>query len=81
MKVINTKYHWIQNDINLDFEDRFQHALVHEIAEAERNDLDNNKGDYYGNTEAIDMLGKQLYAAGKITEAQWDKLCEKYPEP
>ena len=36
MKVINTKYHWIQNDINLDFEDRFQHALVHEIAEAEK---------------------------------------------
>lgn len=80
MKVINTKYHWIQDDIKLDFENKFQHVLVHEIAEAEQNDLDNNAGDYNGCAGAIDVLGKQLYASGKITEAQWDILCEKYPE-
>lgn len=68
---------WINH--NIDISDLpYDIILQNMIAEAEELDKAGNT-EYFCVADGIDMLGKQLKAAGRITQEQWDRLCSKYP--
>lgn len=68
---------WINYHISIDDLPK-DIVLQNTIEEAEEFDREGNE-EYFGVADAIDMLGKQLRTAGKITDEQWDRLCSRYP--
>lgn len=72
------KYRWINSDVEIDFPiDDI--VLKNTIEDCEQFDL---AGDYqyFGMARAIDVLCKALFTGGHMTQYQWDKLVERYPE-
>ena len=65
-------YHISIDDIPKDI------VLQNTIEEAEALDREGNE-EYFCVADAIDMLGKQLRTAGKISDEQWNRLCSRYP--
>lgn len=71
------KHRWIRDDIIIDF-DIPGKAFKNLLKEAEELDLAGNT-EFFCVAEQIDVLAKNSYGAGKLTQKQWELLCEKYP--
>lgn len=69
-------FHWIQNDIVIDF--AVPELLKNTMIEAEELDKENNK-EYFCVAEAIDMICKEYCKKRILTKEQWDLICKKYP--
>lgn len=69
------KYHWINEDIVIDFP--VPKSLLPIIAALEELD---EKEDYcyFDWSEALDCSAKEFVVRGKLTKKQWDLLCAKY---
>ena len=70
------KFHWIKDEIKIDFP--VDRALKNAMEEAEELDLAGSV-EYGAVADAIDVLCKQSFAAGKMTQEQWDRICMRYP--
>lgn len=67
---------YINHEITLDFPATPLLASLMEEAE----EADKKESYEYGCiAEAIDVLGKQYYAEKRISKAQWELLCQRYP--
>ena len=75
---IVAKYHWINDDIKIDFPIN-DDVLKNTIEDCESFDL---AGDYqyFGMARAIDVLCKAFVAGGHMSNYQWNKLVSRYPE-
>ena len=69
------KFRWIDESIEIDFE--LPKSMQNLIEKMEELDLQENYA-YFSYSEALDTGAKLLYAAGKLTQHQWDLLCAKY---
>lgn len=71
------KHRWIRDDIEINFPlPTFAKELIkklEELDEAENYAYENYAG-------ALDVRIKELVRQGKMTQRQWDLLCEKYVE-
>ena len=72
-----SKYRWINDDVKIDFP--VSKLLQNTMEDAEAADLENNY-EYFGLASAIDVVCKGLFARGKLTEEQWNTVCNRYPE-
>lgn len=70
------EFHWVNNDIKIDFP--VPGGIRQIMEEAERLDLDGNLA-YVNWAEQVDVDAKNAYAAGVLTKEQWDTLCRRYP--
>jgi hypothetical protein len=70
------KYHWINDDVKIDFQ--VDKALKNAMEEAEKLDMAGSV-EYGAVADAIDVLCKQSFGAGKMTKEQWDTMCKRYP--
>lgn len=70
------KYNFINDNIKIDFPT--SKLMENTMQEAE--DLDQKKSqEYFCVADAIDVIAKELYANGIITQEQWDLLTMRYP--
>ena len=70
------KFHWINDDVKIDFQ--VDKALKNAMEEAEELDMAGSV-EYGAVADAIDVLCKQSFGAGKMTKEQWDTMCKRYP--
>ena len=68
---------WIRYDVPIDFP--VYRTLQNTMQEAEMHDK-NHDYHYFACASAIDVLAKNEYNNGNITEEQWDALINRYPE-
>lgn len=73
----NRVYHFINNDVIIDFE--LSVALQDLVDRAEEADLLDNYGIYMNLADAIDTRAKTETKRHMITESQWIKLVRRYP--
>jgi hypothetical protein len=71
------KYHEINDEIKIDF--HVPEPLLHLMEDAEAADFLND-GSYDNLADTIDVVGKNYYADGKITMAQWETIVRRYPQ-
>ena len=70
------KYKFIHDEVKIDFPVPL--LLQNEMDEAE--ELDRlGSTEFFCVAESIDVIAKGLFAAGKITQEQWDRLTWRYP--
>jgi len=69
------KYHNINDNVKINFP--VPKSLQELFDEAERLDMEDNAA-YYCYADQIDVDSKNLFAAGKLTEEQWDTICSRY---
>ena len=69
------KYHWINDDVKIDFP--VPKSLQELFDEAEKYDLLDD-GTYFCYSDQIDVDSKNLYAIGKLTKKQWDIINSRY---
>ena len=72
----NRVYHFIDNDIGIDFE--LSKTMQDLVDEAEKADILNDYGLYMNVADAIDSQGKKETSHHIINEGQWRKLVERY---
>lgn len=72
------KFHWINDDIEIDFP--VSKTMRNTMDEAEELDLEQSS-EYAAVADILDVMGKEAFVNGLITKAQWDKICERYPYP
>lgn len=70
------KFHWINDDIKIDFP--ISKAMRNTMDEAEALDLEESC-EYSAVADILDVMGKEAYVNGLITKEQWDRICERYP--
>lgn len=73
---MNNDFHWINNDIILDFP--IPKTIKNLMDEAEKFDLMYNIG-YFNYAEAITDTCKLAYAEHLLTKNQWELIERKYP--
>lgn len=72
----NRSYHYINNDIEIDFElSKTMKALVDE---AEKADILEDYGLYMNIADAIDSQGKKETTNHQLRETEWKKLTRRY---
>lgn len=73
---MKSKYHWINENILIDFE--LPTLLKNTIKEAEEADITNNVSEYEALSDIIDVICKGYCATGHMTHEQWNIVCQKY---
>ena len=70
--------HWINEEVKIDFPIPGE-ALRNTIDDCERYD---RAGDarYFGMARAIDVLCKESFANGHMSQREWDTIISRYPE-
>lgn len=70
-------YHEIDDNVKIDFEvPKALQEMMNEAEEADRR----NDGSYFNYADTIDVWSKNYYAAGKLTQAQWDTIIQRYKQ-
>ena len=72
----NRKYHFINNDIMIDFS--LSKTMKDLIDEAEKADILNDYGLYMNIADAIDSQGKKEATHHLLRESEWKKLTRRY---
>ena len=72
----NRVYHFINNDIDIDF--KLSKTMQDLVDEAEKADILNDYGLYMNIADAIDSQGKKETSHHIIRESQWKKLTKRY---
>lgn len=72
----NRVYHFINNDIDIDF--KLSKTMQDLVGEAEKADILNDYGLYMNIADAIDSQGKKETSHHIIRESQWKKLTKRY---
>ena len=72
----NRKYHFINNDIMIDFS--LSKTMQDLIDEAEKADILNDYGLYMNIADAIDSQGKKETTHHLLRESEWKKLTKRY---
>lgn len=72
----NRTYHFINNNIDIDFE--MSKTMRDLVDEAEKADILNDYGLYMNIADAIDSQGKKEASHHIISESQWKRLTERY---
>ena len=72
----NREYHFIDNDIMIDFP--LSKTMQDLIDEAEKADILNDYGLYMNIADAIDSQGKKETAHHMLRESEWKKLTRRY---
>ena len=72
----NRTYHFINNNIDIDFE--MSKTMRDLVNEAEKADILNDYGLYMNIADAIDSQGKKEASHHIITESQWKRLTRRY---
>ncbi len=73
---MSSKYNYINDNIKIDFST--SKLMENTMKEAEEYDLQKSM-EYFCVADAIDVIAKQLYASGRITQKQWDLIVLRYP--
>lgn len=71
------KWNYINGAIKIDFPVSL--TMQNLISEAERGDKEDDYGLYMNYAYAIDSQAKNEVKKGKLTDAQWDTLCRRFP--
>ena len=75
---MSEKFRWIKADIDIsDFYDKLPKIIKQTISEAEQADRDDDLGTYVCLCDDLECRTK-LYVPDRISEKEWDLLCEKY---
>lgn len=70
---------WINRDIDISsFADNLPRSVFELFEEAEEAERKGEEFAYYEICDNIDIAGKLLATEGVITDAEWDKMCQKY---
>lgn len=72
------KFHWINDDIKIDF--KISEAMKNTMEEAEQLDLEESM-EYAAVADILDVMGKEAFVNRLITREQWDTIVERYPYP
>jgi len=72
----NREYHFINNEVDIDFE--LSKTMQNLIDEAEKADILNDYGLYMNIADAIDSQGKKETTHGDLSETQWKLLTKRY---
>lgn len=72
----NRTYHFINDDVKIDFE--LSKTMQDLVDEAEKADLLNRYGIYMNYADAIDTQAKNETKHHKMSEGQWKKLAQRY---
>ena len=72
----NRTYHFINNDIEIDFE--LSKVMQNLVDEAEKADILGDYGLYMNIADAIDSQGKKEVTHHIIRESEWKKLTRRY---
>lgn len=72
----NRKFHFINNDIKIDFE--LSSTMQQLVDVAEKADILNDYGLYMNIAYAIDSQGKKETSHHKMHESEWKKLTRRY---
>ena len=72
----NRTYHFINNNIDIDFE--MSKTMRDLVNEAEKADILNDYGLYMNIADAIDSQGKKEASHHIISESQWRRLTRRY---
>lgn len=72
----NRIYHFINNDISIDFE--LSNTMKELVDEAEKADLLNDYGLYMNLADAIDSQGKKETSKHIIRESEWKRITRRY---
>lgn len=72
----NREYHFINNEVDIDFE--LSKTMQSLIDEAEKADILNDYGLYMNIADAIDSQGKKETTHHIIRESQWRQLTRRY---
>ena len=72
----NRTYHYINNEITIDFE--VSRTMQNLIDEAEKADILEDYGLYMNIADAIDSQGKKETTHHIIRESEWKKLTRRY---
>ncbi len=70
------KFHWVNDDVKIDF--YVPKGIRQVMEEAERLDLEESYA-YVNWANQVDTDAKNAYAVGALTREQWDTLCRRYP--
>jgi|GEM_PF-1732604 len=73
------KFRWVVDSVKIDFS--AGDLIDGMMKKAEEYDVRGNFGEYYGESEQIDVFCKNLVSAGQLTTEQWNLICERYPDP
>lgn len=71
------KWNYINGSVPIDFP--LSDGMNELIKEAERGDREDDYGLYMNYACAIDTRAKNEVQRGKLTDAQWDTLCRRFP--
>lgn len=72
------KFRWIKNDIDISgFYDKLPGIIKEIIHEAEETDRNDDLGNYVCLCDDLECRSK-LFIPDRISEKEWDLLCEKY---
>ena len=75
MDMKTKKYHWINDDVKVDFP--VPKLVRDKIEELEK--LDHEENDlYWDNCEYLDDTCKMMYMEGAMTKKQWDTVVSRY---
>ncbi len=72
----NRTYHFINDDVKIDFE--LSKTMQDLVDEAEKADLLNRYGIYMNYADAIDTQAKKETTQHQMSEGQWKKLAQRY---
>lgn len=72
----NRSYHYINNDVEIDFE--LSKTMQSLVDEAEKADILEDYGLYMNIAYAIDSQGKKETAHHQLRESEWKKLTRRY---
>lgn len=72
----NHTYHYINNDVVIDFE--LSKTMKNLVDEAEKADILEDYGLYMNLADAIDSQGKKETSHHQLRESQWNKLVRRY---
>lgn len=71
------KWNYINDDVKIDFD--LPKGMDELVKEAERGDREEDYGLYMNYAYAIDTRAKNEVSRGRLTDAQWDILCRRFP--
>ncbi|MBR0090872.1 MAG: hypothetical protein IJP92_04170 [Lachnospiraceae bacterium] len=69
------KYHWINDDVIIDFP--VSKVVAQVMRECERLDLEESML-YQDYADTLDSITKEMYANGHLTRTQWKKFEDRY---
>ncbi len=70
------KFHWVSDDVKIDF--KISVVMKNTMEEAEQLDLEESP-EYAHVADILDVMGKEAFVNKLITRKQWDAIVERYP--